>query len=265
LGGPGRHENDDANSPLQIAVNAVNRLLEIFRVWSPITIVLAALLLAAPLAAEAQAADPVRRIGVLGNSRTGPEVDGFQQGLRDHGYVEGRNLLVEWRFVEGREDRLRGFADELASRKVELIVGAVGLAAIAAKNATTTIPIVFMLAPDPVASGLVARAMVLAPGLFVFANRVRLAELATKSRLPLMGWQRELAKSGAFVSYGPNHFEIGRLAAGYVDKILRGVKPGDLPVQQPTQFELVINRRTAKALGLTIPPSVLLRADQIIE
>jgi len=101
--------------------------------------------------------------------------------------------------------------------------------------------------------------------MFVFANRVQIAERAAQSQLPLLGWQRELAKSGALISYGPNHGEIGRLAAGYVDKILNGVKPGDLPVQQPTKFELVINLRTAKALGLTIPPSLLLRADQVIE
>ena len=307
-----------------------------------------------PLAAGAQRADPVRRIGVLGSSRTGPEVDGFQQGLRNQGYVEGRNLLVEWRFAEGREDRLRGFADELVSRKVELIVAVSTSAAMAAKNVTTTIPILFMLVSDPIAAGLVsnlaqpgenttgftnlsvelvgkrlellkeavpalrsvsiltdrsnpvnalnfkesqvaagrlglevnivevghrgelenaltqipqghARAVVLLPGMFVFANRVQIAERAAKSQLPLLGWQRELAKSGALISYGPNHGEIGRLAAGYVDKILNGVKPGDLPVQQPTKFELVINLRTAKALGLTIPPSLLLRADQVIE
>ena len=317
--------------------------------------VVAVPLVAAPLAAEAQRANPVRRIGVLvGADRTAPEVDGVQEGLRDHGYVEGRNLAIEWRFAEGREDRLRGFADELVTRKVEVIVTSSTAAAIAAKHATTTIPIVFTIVVDPVAARLVAnlahpggnttgftnlsveltgkrlellkeavpaltsvsiladpsnpgntllfkesndaagrlglgvhlvevghrgelekaftqippgrdRAVVLLPGAFVFANRVRIVELASKARVPVGGWQSELAKSGALMSYGPSHFDIGRRAAEYVDKILKGAKPADLPVQEPTKFELIINLKTAKALGLTIPPSLLLRADHVIE
>jgi len=320
-----------------------------------IVIVMALGLFAAPLAAEAQHAGKVWRIGVLGNSRTGPEIGGLQQGLRERGYVEGTNLLVEWRFAEGRADRLRGLADELVSSEVDLIVTVASAAAMAVKRATTTIPIVFTIVHDPIAIGLVdslarpagnatgfttlaaeltgkrvgllkeavpalkavailtdcseslqqaqifresqaaaarlklgvsrvevrnrdelekafaqihkarARGVVLMPGYFIFENRARIAELATKSRLAVLGWQRALAESGALVSYGPNHFELGRSAADYVDKILKGVKPADLPVQEPTRFELVINMKTAKALGLTIPRSVLIRADEVIE
>jgi len=315
---------------------------------------LALSILAAPLAAEAQAAK-APRIGFLSTTTlVDPVVDGFRQGLREHGYIEGQNLLIEWRFAEGRgSDRLPGFATDLVSRKVEVIVTVGNVAAFAAKKATGTIPIVFAVVHEPVATGLVpslarpeanvtgitqlgveligkrlellkeaiaslksvviplvrteplaerfakeaqmagrrlgleirpidvhdiddlqrafravareSGAVCLVPSGLLYTHRLQIGELATKARVPLIGWVSGFVTSGALMSYGPSHFDAGRHAAGFMDKILKGAKPGDLPVEQPTKFELVINLKTAKALGLTIPPSLLLRADQVIE
>jgi putative ABC transport system substrate-binding protein len=279
----------------------------------------------------------------------------FRQGLRELGYVEGQNVTIEYRFAEGRLDRLADLAAELIAAQVEVIVAAPSSSAVAAKRATGTIPIVMIAVGDPEGLGLVAslgrpagnvtglsfgvgmqtfgkalellaeavpgvrriaiisnsfnptqslvkreldaaahsvgvllrrfdvgRAedlegafaamtdaqvgalMVITDALFI-NNAVRVADLATKSRLPSMHRIREGVEAGGLMSYGAAIADQWRRAAGYVDRILRGAKPAELPVEQPTKFELVINVKTAAALGLTIPPTLLARADEVIE
>jgi putative ABC transport system substrate-binding protein len=318
----------------------------------------AAAVLAAPLAAEAQQAAKIFRIGYLATNPTPHFQEAFRQGLRDLGYVEGRNLVIEDRDAEGKPERLPALAAELVALKVDVIVApASTLAALAAKQATRALPVVFIGTADPVTSGLVTslarpggnvtglsnlapelvgkwlellkravpgvsrvaalwqpgalgertekgtltRAEVAARGLGVrlqfveargpedfdrafsdmtgaragaltvltssmfFGERRRLVDLAAKHRLPAVYQWREFVDAGGLMSYGPNRPDWYRRAATYVDKILKGAKPADLPVEQPTKFELVINLKTAKALGLTIPQSLLQRADQVIE
>src|SRR6266498_4107066 len=312
------------------------------------------MLLATPLPAEAQKAGKVYRIGFLWDS---PAVwphalEGFRQGLRDLGWVEGQNIVVEYRWAEGRFDRLPGLAEELVRLKVDVIVAPTSIYAAAAKRATSTIPIVFASHADPIRSGHVASlarpggnitgltvmmsetsakslellkeaipglsrvavlwdpatpshrpalnavevmgralglrlqplavpgatefdnafsamvqeraggVLVLSTPLFIGGAR-RLAELAMKHKLPTMFGPREHVEAGGLLSYSPDRADLYRRAAIYVDKILRGAKPADLPVEQATKFELVINMKTAKALGLTIPQSLLVRADEI--
>jgi len=306
---------------------------------------------------DAQLTENTRRIGFLagGSSAVAALVIGaFREGLRDFGWVEGQNVTIEFRFAEGRFDRLPDLAAELVRLGVDLIVAVPAPAALAAKQATGTIPIVMISVTDPVGIGLVpslarpvsnvtggsfsvgidiigkqlqllkeavpptssvailvnpnnpghaltidkikadskslgllphlleARApeefdkafstmakdrvdalLVVADAMFQ-ANRTRLAELAAKNGLPTMYTFREYVDAGGLMSYGPNLVSQYRQAATYVDKILRGAKPADLPVEQPTRFELIVNMKTAKALGLTIPPSVLARADEAI-
>jgi putative ABC transport system substrate-binding protein len=315
-------------------------------------------LLAAPLAARAQQPAKVARIGYLATNLAGNPHgrEAFRQGLRDLGYVEGRNVVIEYRDAEGKIERLPALAAELVALKVDVIVTASTVAALAAKQATRTLPVVFAVAADPVTEGLVtslarpggnvtglsflapelvgkgleqlkqavpgvtrvavlwhpgalgkrtekdslkeaevaarvlgvrlqvveargpenfdwafsdmtkARAnalMVLTSSMF-FGERSRLVDLAAKNRLPAVYTWREFVDAGGLMSYGPNLADLYQRAATYVDKILKGAKPGDLPVEQPTKFELVINLKTAKALGLTIPQSVLGRADEVI-
>jgi len=316
-------------------------------------------LLVSPLAAEAQQAGRIPRVGVLATRTAGDaRLEGLLQGLRELGYVEGRNLLVEYRDAEGKTERFPALAAELVLLKCDVIVTTGGtLAAQAAKQATTTLPIVFASVGDAVAEGLVtslarpggnvtgltvaatelvskslevikqavpgvkrvailfkpdampdsakkerlkaadvaaralglrlqiveargaedfdrafsdmtrARADALAvPATQVFnLERRRLVNLAAKNRLPAVYPNRDFVDAGGLMSYGPNLADMARRAASYVDKILKGAKPADLPVEQPTRFELVINLKTAKALGLTIPPSVLGRADEVIQ
>jgi putative ABC transport system substrate-binding protein len=315
-------------------------------------------LLVAPLAAKAQPAAKVARIGYLAGSLAAfPQLrEAFIQGLRDLGYVEGRNLVIEYRSPEGKPERLPALAAELVALKVDVIVAAGTPQPLAAKQATRTIPIVFAGASDPVASGLVTSlarpggnvtglslllpelvgktleqlkqaipgvnrvAVLWQPGLgertekdllkgaeaagralgvrlqFVEARgpadfdrafsdmtkaradaltvlgsnmflieRRRLVALAAKNRLPAVYPLREWVDVGGLMAYGANLADLFRRAATYVDKILKGAKPADLPVEQPTKFELVINLKAAKALGLTIPPSVLGRADEVIQ
>jgi putative ABC transport system substrate-binding protein len=282
-------------------------------------------------------------------------VDAFLRRLRELGWVEGRNLVIEYRWAEGKVERLPELAADLVRRKVDVIVAPAGSAALAAKNATGSIPIVMIFANDPVEMGLVAslsrpggnitgttfttsseifgkqlqilkeaiprisRVAVLrnpadpsfarqvgelesaarslnvrlqdlgargpeefdaafaamardrADALLVtatstfLAHRSRLAELAVKARLPTMNSFREQVEAGGLMAYAVNMADFVGRAAEYVDKILKGAKPADLPVEQPTRFELLINLKTAKALGLTIARAVLLRADEVIE
>jgi putative ABC transport system substrate-binding protein len=314
--------------------------------------------LAAPLVAEAQPAAKVPRIGALGGSPAAhPLREAFLQGLRDLGYVEGRTVVIEYRYDEDKLERLPVSAAELVALKVDVIVTGSTPTAVAAKQATTTIPIVFAAVADPVADGLVTSlarpegnvtglasfspelvgkrlellkqvvpgvtrvAVLWQPGAvpertekdmlkeaevaaralgvrlqFVeargpadfdrafsdmtraragalsvwgnamfFTERSRLADLAAKNRLPAVYEVKEHVHAGGLMAYGPDIAYMFRRLGTYVDKILKGAKPADLPVEQPTKFELAINLKTAKALGLRIPPSLLQRADQVIE
>lgn len=312
-------------------------------------------LLTAPAPAEAQQPAKVPLVGFLGPGAAVPHlVEAFRQGLRDLGYVEGQNIAVEYRWAEGKFDRLPGLAAELAALDVDVLVAPTPPAVRAAKNATARIPIVMLNVGDPVGSGLVASlerpggnvtgqtndspelggklidfARDVVPGLktlavlrnpanpaallqlkevqvpgqaaglrlvpvearmpgefeaafdamrregagavivradpMFFGQRQRLAELSIASRLPTIVERREYAEAGGLLAYGPSLREQFRRAATFVDKILKGAKPADLPVEQPMKLELVVNLRTAKALGLTIPQSVLMRADKVIE
>jgi putative ABC transport system substrate-binding protein len=314
-------------------------------------------LLAAPFAAEAQQAGKVYRIGFISPASSSPMAardEAFRQGLRALGYILGQNITIEYRWADGKNERLTGFAAELVNLKLDIIVTHGGEATRAVQQVTTTIPIVIAAADDPLASGLVASLArpggnitglsiltpdltgkrlellkALLPGLtrvavlwnpgnpisepelrkaeaaaaplglqlqslglrdprefasafssmkreradalfllsdaMFFGRRKEIADLAASNRLPLVAHLREFADAGGLMTYGPNVLELHRRAATYVDKILKGAKPGDLPVEQPTKFDLVINLKTAKALGLTIPPSLLQRADEVIE
>jgi len=323
---------------------------------SRLIVILAMGLLVAPRAPEAQQqGGRVWRIGVL-MSLYSPDADAPQalrQGLRTLGYVEGQNLVIDWRYVQGRDDRLPTLAAELVRLNVDLIVTDITLATRAAMRATSTIPIVMAISADAVGGGLVAN--LARPGRNVTGNSVMLAEtsvkrlqllkeavpkvsrvgvlwdpgtpfhqamlkeiaaaapslrlqplaiavknradlgdalseitkqradalfvsqgmspaargqlleFAAKNRLPTMFMIKDYVPAGGLMSYAPNYLEMFRHAAVYVDRILKGAKPGDLPVEQPTKFDLVINMKSAKALGLTIPPSVLARADEVIQ
>jgi putative ABC transport system substrate-binding protein len=315
--------------------------------------------LATPLAAGAQQVGKLPRIGFLSltsPSDRPPLLAAFRQRLRELGWVEGQNIVIDYRYAEGRVDRLPDLAAELVRLKVDLIVAAAGTqAATAAKNATGTIPIVMIAVRDPVGTGLIASLarpggnvtgvsgsaglewvakqlellketvpnirrvailsnpdnayhqfairevnvaarslgvqlqlleargpnefdgafaamakervgalLVLSDAVFSF-HRTRLADLAARSRLPAAYGVRESVEAGGLMSYGPSFLDSYRRAATYVDQILKGTKPAELPVEQPTKYELVINMKTAKALGLTIPPSLLARADQVID
>jgi putative tryptophan/tyrosine transport system substrate-binding protein len=315
-------------------------------------------LLAAPLASEAQAqqAGQVSRIGFLfyGGAGPSPELDAFRQGLRDLGYIEGQNITIEYRFANGRVGRLPELAGELVRLNLDVIVTPGTPASMAAKKATSTVPIIFAGVADAVGTGLVAslarpggnitgltsisaelggkrlellkavvpkasrvtvlynpadpsnvlvlkelqesaRALGLAlqplavrgpdefEGAFAMMTRERvhalfgaagvlttehrkpLVSLAAKSRIPAMWGERQFVEVGGLMSYAVNFYDEVRRAATYVNKVLKGAKPADLPVEQPTKFELVINLRTAKALGLAIPQPLLLRADEVIQ
>jgi putative tryptophan/tyrosine transport system substrate-binding protein len=315
-------------------------------------------LLAAPRAADAQPAGKVYRIGLLDYSSPDPGRqawwNAFRQRMKELGYVEGQNITFEPRWAQGENNRLPKLAAELVGLKVDLVVTGGTNAAIAAKRATSTIPIVTANGADPVAVGLVASlgrpggnvtgmtsinnelagkrldvlrivapraariailwdeknegsqlglggteaaaktagltllsvplssaagleaafatvvrgragALIVVASPPLFAHRKRIAELAVKHRLPTVGGSREYAEAGGLASYGADYPDLFRRAAVYVDKILKGAKPADLPMEQPTTFELVINLKTAKALGLTIPQSLLGRADEVIQ
>ena len=318
---------------------------------------LAGSLLAVPLAAEAQQPGKVWRIGVLESAPVAlnaANLEAFRQRLRELGYVERQDYAIEYRSADSRPDRFPDLAAELVRLKVDLIVTRGTTGAVAAKNATRTIPIVMATSGDPVAAGLVAslarpggnvtglssinaelvgkrlgllkeaipgiariavvlnlsnptlvtqrkqievaarslgfqpqfldvrtpedlgrafdtavkqRANAVHVGLDFLAqsNLGRIVDLAAKHRLPTIYSTRDFVDAGGLMAYGVSRREMYRHAATYVDKIFKGAKPGDLPIEQPTTFEFVINLKTAKALGLTIPPSLLQQADQVIE
>src|SRR5437667_13147 len=180
---------------------------------------------------------------------TAPLLAAFRQGLSETGYVEGQNLAIEYRWAEGHYDRLSALAVDLVGRKVDVIV-AIGddVSALAAKRATSTIPLVFIVGTDP----------------FFNSRRTALVALASHHTVPAIYASREFAASGGLISYGANLPSAYRQAGSYAGKILKGAKPADLPVEQPTKFDLVINLKTAKQVGLTIPPNVLAHADKVI-
>jgi putative ABC transport system substrate-binding protein len=309
-----------------------------------------------PLAARAQQEGKLPTIGLLGSGTAAAQsqwTTAFVQRLRELGWTEGRNLAIEYRWAEGRTERLAEIADEFVRLKVDVILTHNTLPVLAAKQATSVIPIVFATAGDPVGTGIVAslsrpggnvtglssqhpdtagkrvellreltpglrrlavladvdnpftamdigevqraaltvglevarfeirraedvalafdalqgraEALYVTPNPIMFVNRVRINTFALAARLPTMYSVREYVEAGGLMSYGPNWTGMWRRAAELVDKILRGTKPAGLPVEQPTKFDLVINLITAKALGLTVPPPLLARADEVIE
>jgi putative ABC transport system substrate-binding protein len=318
---------------------------------------LSAMLFALRFPADAQQPKKVPRIGVLAAptaSVFSSRFEAFRQGLRELGYLEGKKISIEYRYAEGKLDRLPHFAAELVHLKVDVILTAGEFGVLAAKNATSTIPIVFAVTEDAVASGLVsslarpggnvtgltvlaadlggkrlellkesfpkaarvaflwpsggprgnlpftemeaaakalglklqslpvgglddfepafeaakregAHALVTTPTAVINTQRDRIVDFAAKNRLPAIYAGPEFVDAGGLMYYGPNYPDLFRRAATYVDKILKGAKPADLPVEQPTKFELVINLKTAKQIGVTIPPNVLVRADRVIK
>lgn len=315
---------------------------------------LALLLVGVPICSGAQQTGKVYRVGMLVPGSTSPQIEGFREGMRDLGYVEGQNVTVELRSAQDRLERLPELAAELVALKVDVIYATVTPAADAAKKATRTIPIVFGASDDPVAHGLVASlarpggnvtglslaapdvsgkrlellkevvpgaapvavlwnaanpiiarqlretqaaaemlrtklhivavrgpddfeaaflaiikdrpvALVVLADFLTVGHRGRIAEFAAKNRLPTMCEFREFAAAGCLMAYGPSLPASGRRVAYYVDRILKGASPGELPVEQPTKFELAINLKTARTIGATIPTSLRLRADHVIE
>jgi ABC-type uncharacterized transport system substrate-binding protein len=327
------------------------------RQWSVVNLVRGAMLLAVCMSAKAQQPGKIPRIAVLvptSPSIYAARIKAFQQGLREHGYIEGKNIMVEYRYAEGKADRYVELATELVGLKVDVIVTGPEVAVRGVKKASSTIPIVFTSVADPVGSGIVASLArpggnatgltIIAPELngkrlellkeafskvtrvaffwriggprgnllfsdteavakglglqlqslavrnvddfaaaFETAKRIgieailtaanptiniardRLVDFAAKNHLPAMYAGPEFVEAGGLMSYAPSYADLLRRAATYVDKILKGANPADLPVEQPTKFELVINLKTAKEIGLTIPQRVLARADKVIK
>ena len=320
-------------------------------------ILLGAMLPALCMSAEAQQAKKVPRIGFLtaaSPSSVAARIEAFRQGLRELGYVEGKNIVIEYRYAAGKLERQSALAAELVHLKVDIIVTGGPTATGAAKEATATIPIVMAQDFDPVSTGLVAslarpsgnitglatlypeisgkqlellkeivprlsrlatlgtstipgnaqalKEMELAAGVFgvklqyldviatkdiepafraaskgradavlalvgavLNSHRIQVADLAAKNQLPAVYGHSDFVEAGGLMSYGTSVTDLFRRAATYVEKILKGRKPADLPVEQPTKFELVINLKAAKQIGLTIPPNVLVRADRVIK
>lgn len=314
-----------------------------------------ALIFGLPVAAQAQTANKLARIGYIRAEAPPPaDLQAFRQGLREHGYVEGKNIVVEYRWADGNEQRLPAIVEELLGLKVDLIVASAPAATRAAKDATRTVPIVMVLVADPEAFGFVAtlarpggnitgfafllpelsgkrlqilkqamprlsRVAVLwhaanpykefdlkevravaeklsvavqplpvrgpddfvgafqaaaksgANGLitlddpFTITHRAKIAELARQHGLPAVYGVRPFMDVGGLMFYGPNRSEQNRRVAFYIDKILKGAKPAELPVERPTRYELAINLNAARAIGFTVPPSLLLRADQVVD
>jgi putative ABC transport system substrate-binding protein len=322
-----------------------------------LSILLVVVLLAVAVIAEAQQPKNVPRIGflaIVSLSTISDRVEAFRQGLRELGYVEGKNIVIEWRFAEGKADRLPGLAAELVRRKVDVIVTVGPLVTRSAKEATSTISIVMGQDTDPIGNGFVAslarpggnitglatlapeisgkqleflkeivpklsrvavvgtstrpgnaealratelaakaltvqlqylevrdpkdietafraaskgraEAVLVFGGPVISSHRTQIVDLAVKNRLPAIYERAEFVDAGGLMFYGASITDLSRRAATYVDKILKGTKPADLPVEQPTKFEFVINLKAAKQIGLTIPPNVLARADKVIK
>jgi putative ABC transport system substrate-binding protein len=320
-----------------------------------VMVLLGAAALVPPLAAWAQGAQRMHRIGFVSPTARGPRSDAFVQGLRELGHVEGRNVRIDMRFADGQPERLPGLVDEVLRLNPDVLMVGATIGARAAKNATTTVPIVFAGSSDPVAGGIVAnlarpegnvtgfslaygdgfagkwlelltqavsgvshvavvwsssnaaasrfvqelqlagrtlnvrldvhrastdaeldqilaaitagaaRGLIVTPSPFFVSRQRNLVEFAAGRRLPAIYFAEEFTAAGGLMSYGPSITDSYRRAAAHVDKILRGAKPADLPVEQPTKFDLVINLKAAKALGLTIPSTLLLRADEVIQ
>jgi putative ABC transport system substrate-binding protein len=318
------------------------------------SILVVVVLLVVAVITEAQQPKKVPRIGYLAASSSGENnEEAFRQGLRELGYVEGQNIVIEWRFAQGKPDQVPRNAAELVRLKVDVIVTGGAEDTSAAKAATSSIPIVMTNETDPVGTGLVAslsrpggnitgltslsselrgkllellketvpqlsqvvalqgpgiqssavtlketevvaqslglklqsqvvkepddlnrafeaiskahtEALIVTGGPFATAQRKRIVEFAAKSRLPAIYYRREFVEDGGLMSYNANRNDLARRAATYVDKILKGAKPADLPVEQPMKFEFIINLKAAKQIGLTIPPNVLVRADKVI-
>jgi ABC-type uncharacterized transport system substrate-binding protein len=232
-------------------------------------LILVAGLLLAPLIGEAQPArhTPHVRFLVRGASGSSDNVEAFRRGLRELGYVEGQNVVIEYRYTENRDDRLEMLATDRVRTRVDVIVTWGSQAIDAAQRATRGIPIVIAYTSDPVKSGWVAslaRPGGNVTGLSANAREREILRLAAARRLPAIYQFRRWAHARGLVAYGPSPTDMSRRAARYVDRILKGAKPADLPVEQPTKFELIINLGTASALGLTAPSSVLARADEVI-
>ncbi len=317
-------------------------------------VTLAGGLVAAPLAVHGQPGGKVARLGVLlfSTPTTDPNLAALIAGLRDLGYVEGRNVALEYRYAEGRPERVRELALQLAALKPDVIVVLGGDMVPFVRDATSTLPVVMLTSQNPVEAGVVAsfarpggnltgvafvssetagkrlqflkeaapaltrvavlwspdhpdgeyrdiesaarrlgihvqslevrrpedfdgafqaaiharsEALMVVSSRFMNLNRPRIVEFASGQRIPLATGWGPWARTGSFLSYGPDLDTLVRRAAAHVDRILKGAKPADLPIEQPIKFELVINLKTAKTLGLTIPPSLLQRADQVIE
>jgi putative ABC transport system substrate-binding protein len=312
--------------------------------------------LALPRFAIAQQAEKVYRIGFVGSVSSSDLIEAFRQGLKEAGYIEGKNVIVEMRFWEGRAERAPELVAEVLRLKVDVLVAMSAQTALAAQKATTTVPIVFASVVDPVGLRIVAslarpggnitgatlgvggsgfggkwlellkeaapgvsrvavlwnsanpasrpylrelqaaaltlnttldvhgagditkfdkalaaigasgaQAIILVPDPFLTVNRAQILQFAASKRLPAMYPFKNYADAGGLMSYGDNPGDSARRSVKYVDRILKGAKPADLPVEQPTTFKLVINLKTAKALGLTIKPALLLRADEVIQ
>jgi putative ABC transport system substrate-binding protein len=311
----------------------------------------------APFGARTQPAGKISQIGYIGNSTQALEsslIDGFRQGLRERGYTEGNNIIVQYRWADGKPDAFPALITELIARNVEVLVVSGTPAALAAKKATSTVPIVMAAVGDAVGAGIIpslarpggnitglttlvtqlegkqiqilhelvpkirhlallvnpdnplippvlnatlaaahtlripvrvydvrtrnelglafdaiakakSDALAVLPDRTILSDRARIVQFAAQRRLPAIYPFSEFVEEGGLIFYGPNFADMFRRAASYVDKILKGARPADLPVEQPTTFELVINMKTAKALGITIPNSILLRADRVIE
>ena len=230
-------------------------------------------LLVKALPANAQPAKKVPRIGVLvaGAPATASHLTAaFTEGLREHGYVDGQTVVVERRFADNRAERmsemaiiwnpdLRGAVFEYKETASAARALRLQLQAVEVSRADD-----FDRAFSALTTGL-AEALIVVPSPLTFANRSQITSLAQRHRLPTLYGQREYVDAGGLIAYGSNLADAWRRAATFVDKILKGAKPGELPIEQPTKFELVINQKTAKALGLTIPPSLLRRADEVIQ
>ena len=353
-----RDDNDGSSAPLRLQWIAHWGRMVVRHIVTRLATAVILLLLAAPLTVDAQPTGKVYRIGVILTAaphETGHLFKALNEGLRELGYVEGRNVVFERRFAEGRQERLPALATELVQLKVDVLVTGSNQVIAAVKQVTSTIPIVMAVSRDAVGAGFIAslarpggnitglsgdpapeiigknvellkeaaprvsrvaflwnpvppgagsyknvaesaarslgvtfqsvevrgrnefegafaamvrehaNGVVVATDPMFVGPRSQVVLLVAKSRLPAVYGLREFAEAGGLMSYGPSIAHQFRRAATYVDKILKGAKPGDLPIEQATKFELVINMKTAKALGLTIPRSLLLRADQVIE